>query len=80
MVVVDDYSKFTWVEFIRQKSETKMILPELILKVQNEQKNKVVRIKLDNRNEFCNGVIMDFCVEQVYTTNIQLLVHLHKMM
>ncbi|ERM93380.1 hypothetical protein AMTR_s05704p00000690, partial [Amborella trichopoda] len=41
MVLVDDYSRFTWVEFLRDKSDTFGSFSALILRLQTEKDSKV---------------------------------------
>ena len=63
LVVVDDYSRYTWVRLMKTKDEVNTILSELILLLQNEKGVTVKRIRSDNGTEFCNGFLMDFCAE-----------------
>nr|GEU76744.1 hypothetical protein [Tanacetum cinerariifolium] len=60
LVIVDDYSRFTWVKFLRSKDET----PEVVIKfVQQIQvgPNKTVRyIRTDNGTEFVNQTLTDY--------------------
>ncbi|GKD95791.1 retrovirus-related pol polyprotein from transposon TNT 1-94, partial [Tanacetum coccineum] len=54
LVIVDDYSRFTWVKFLRSKNET----PEFVIKFLKQIQvglNKTVRyIRTDNSTEFVN--------------------------
>ena len=45
LVVVDDYSRFTWMIFMAKKSYTKKRLPELMKLVQNELSLSIVKIR-----------------------------------
>ena len=60
LVIVDDYSRFTWVKFLRTKDET----PEVIIKLIKQLQvllNKTVRIvRLDNGTEFVNKQLTQF--------------------
>nr|GEV32361.1 retrovirus-related Pol polyprotein from transposon TNT 1-94 [Tanacetum cinerariifolium] len=60
LVIVDDYSQFTWVRFLRTKDEA----PEAIIKcIKNFQVylNATVRIvRTDNRAEFVNQTLCEF--------------------
>ncbi|GKC65258.1 retrovirus-related pol polyprotein from transposon TNT 1-94 [Tanacetum coccineum] len=55
LVIVDDYSQFTWVKFLRSKDET----PEVVIKFLNQIQvslNKTIRyIHTDNGTEFVNN-------------------------
>ncbi|MCI14113.1 putative gag-pol polyprotein, partial [Trifolium medium] len=54
-VVVDDFSIFTWVNFIREKSDTFEVFKELCLQIQREKDSGIVRIKSDHGKEFENA-------------------------
>ena len=78
MVLVDDYSRFTWVEFLREKSETFGIFSALILRLQNEKETKVgkvYRIRSDHGREFQNIV---FVINLEFYTNFQIPRHLSR--
>ena len=64
LVVVDDFSKFTWVKFLKKKKETKTAIPDLINLVENESNLKVTSIRSDRGTEFLNEVIQNFCVSK----------------
>lgn len=59
-VVVDDYSRFTWVNFIKEKSEVFEVFKELCQKVQREKDCGIFRIKSDNGKEFENNKFEEF--------------------
>jgi len=48
LVVVEDFSKFTWVNFIREKSDTFESFKELCIQLQREKDRGSVRIKSDH--------------------------------
>nr|GEV81546.1 hypothetical protein [Tanacetum cinerariifolium] len=56
LVIVDDYSRFNWVKFLRSKNET----PEVVIKIIQQIQvglNKTIRyVRTDNGTEF-NGVV-----------------------
>ncbi|GJX15027.1 retrovirus-related pol polyprotein from transposon TNT 1-94 [Tanacetum coccineum] len=60
LVIVDDYSRFTWVKFLRSKDET----PEFVIKFLKQIQaglNKTVRyIRTDNGTEFVNQVLTEY--------------------
>ncbi|GJT07803.1 retrovirus-related pol polyprotein from transposon TNT 1-94 [Tanacetum coccineum] len=60
LVIVDDYSRFTWVKFLRSKDET----PEVVIKFLKQIQiglNKTVRyIRTDNGTEFVNQVLTEY--------------------
>ena len=52
LVIVDDYSCFTWVFFLHDKSEVQGIVKKFIRRVQNEFELKIKNIRSDNGSEF----------------------------
>jgi hypothetical protein len=60
-VVVDDFSRFTWVNFIREKSDTFNVFKDLCIQLQRENDNVIVRIRNDHGREFENAKFTEFC-------------------
>ncbi|GKE43501.1 putative ribonuclease H-like domain-containing protein, partial [Tanacetum coccineum] len=60
----DDYSRFTWVFFLATKDETSEILKNFIKEIENLVDKNVKIIRCDNRTEFKNKVMDDFCREK----------------
>nr|GEX59871.1 putative ribonuclease H-like domain-containing protein [Tanacetum cinerariifolium] len=60
LVVIDDYSRFSWV-FLDTKDETSTILKTFITGIENQINHKVKIIKSDNRTEFKNHDLNQFC-------------------
>jgi transposase InsO family protein len=54
LVIVDDFSRFTWVFFLQDKSETQGTLKRFLRRAQNEFELKVKKIRSDNGSEFKN--------------------------
>nr|GEZ15399.1 hypothetical protein [Tanacetum cinerariifolium] len=61
LVVTDDYSRFTWVFFLASKDETSTILKTFIAGIENLVDHKVKVIRCDNRTEFKNREMNQFC-------------------
>ncbi|CAH9132817.1 unnamed protein product [Cuscuta epithymum] len=61
LVMVDDYSRYTWTVFLTKKNETLQKLPSLLKQLQTEKNMKVRTIRSDRGTEFVNKVIRDFC-------------------
>jgi transposase InsO family protein len=54
LVIVDDYSRFTWVFFLHDKSETQEVLKKFLKRTQNKLAVKVKKIRSDNGSKFNN--------------------------
>ncbi|GJU29873.1 putative ribonuclease H-like domain-containing protein [Tanacetum coccineum] len=61
LVVTDDFSRFSWVFFLATKDETSGILKTFITEIENQLDNKVKVIRSDNRTEFKNSIMNQFC-------------------
>jgi transposase InsO family protein len=64
LVIIDDYSRFTWVVFLQDKSETQVVLKKFLKRAQNEFDTKVKRIRSDNGTEFKNTQVEDYLDEK----------------
>jgi hypothetical protein len=53
-VIINDYSRFTWVFFLYDKSEIQEVLKKFLKRAQNEFDAKVKKIRSDNGSEFKN--------------------------
>jgi transposase InsO family protein len=63
LVIVDDYSRYTWVFFLQEKSEVASIFKKFAKKAQNEFECKIKKIRSDNGKEFDNTNIHEYCDE-----------------
>ncbi|GJX04127.1 retrovirus-related pol polyprotein from transposon TNT 1-94 [Tanacetum coccineum] len=61
LVVTNDFSRFTWVFFLATKDETSGILKSFITRIENLVDHKVKVIRCDNRIEFKNREMNQFC-------------------
>ncbi|GJX86190.1 putative ribonuclease H-like domain-containing protein [Tanacetum coccineum] len=61
LVVIDDYSRFSWVFFLATKDETSGILKTFITGIENQINHKVKIIRCDNGTEFKNNDMNQFC-------------------
>jgi hypothetical protein len=64
LVIVDDCSRFTWVFFLQEKSQTQETLERFLRRAQNEFGLRIKRIRSDNGTEFKNSWIEGFLEEQ----------------
>jgi transposase InsO family protein len=63
LVIVDGFSRHTWVFFLHDKSEVASIFKKFAKKAQNEFDCKIKKIRSDNRKEFDNINIHEYCYE-----------------
>ncbi|GKE10464.1 putative ribonuclease H-like domain-containing protein [Tanacetum coccineum] len=61
LVVIDNFSRFSWVFFLVTKDETSEILKTFITCIENLIDLRVKVIRCDNRTEFKNRVMNQFC-------------------
>ncbi|GJS13992.1 putative ribonuclease H-like domain-containing protein [Tanacetum coccineum] len=61
LVITDDFSRFSWVFFLRTKDETSGILKDFIRQIENQLNQKVKTIRCDNGTEFKNMDIIELC-------------------
>nr|GEX21106.1 retrovirus-related Pol polyprotein from transposon TNT 1-94 [Tanacetum cinerariifolium] len=61
LVLIDNYSRFTWVFFLATKDETSGILKSFITRIENLVDHKVKVIRCDNGTEFKNREMNQFC-------------------
>ncbi|WJX73238.1 hypothetical protein P8452_57046 [Trifolium repens] len=59
--VVNDFTRYTWVNFIREKSDTFDIFKTLSTQVQRDKNCGIVRIRSDHVREFENTIFSDYC-------------------
>jgi transposase InsO family protein len=63
LVIVDDFSRYTWVFFLHDKSEVASIFKKFAKKAQNEFDCKIKKIRSDNGKEFDSTNIHEYCGE-----------------
>ncbi|GJS57087.1 retrovirus-related pol polyprotein from transposon TNT 1-94 [Tanacetum coccineum] len=57
LVIVDDYSRFTWVKFLRSKDEVPEFVIKFIKMIQVRLNATVQNIRIDNGSEFVNQTL-----------------------
>ena len=62
-VIVDDYSRYTWVFFLHDKTEVAACFKKFAKRAQNEFEVKLKKIISDNGKEFDNTNIEAYCDE-----------------
>ncbi|GKA22433.1 retrovirus-related pol polyprotein from transposon TNT 1-94 [Tanacetum coccineum] len=61
LVITDDFSRFSWVFFLRTMDETCAILKDFIIQIENQLNQKVKTIRCDNGIDFKNRDFIELC-------------------
>ncbi|GJZ21729.1 retrovirus-related pol polyprotein from transposon TNT 1-94 [Tanacetum coccineum] len=69
LVIVDEYSRYTWVYFLRKKSQAPEMIMSFIRMVENQNDVKVKQIRTDNGTEFRNHKLESFYDEKGISQN-----------
>ncbi|GJU47129.1 retrovirus-related pol polyprotein from transposon TNT 1-94 [Tanacetum coccineum] len=69
LVVVDDYTRFGWVRFLRTKDETPKVIKKFIILTQRALNATVRYLRTDNGTEFVNKTLTEFCESVGITHN-----------
>jgi transposase InsO family protein len=64
LVIVDDYSHFTWVFFVFDKSEVQGKVKTFIRRAQREFELPIKKVRSDNGSEFRNTYVEEFLDEE----------------
>ena len=60
LVMVDDYSRYTWVNFSKTKYEAPKLIASFLKNIQVKMQLPVQSIRTDNSTEFKNHVLDSF--------------------
>nr|GEV72824.1 retrovirus-related Pol polyprotein from transposon TNT 1-94 [Tanacetum cinerariifolium] len=60
LVIVDDYSRYTWVHFLRTKDEMPEVSKNFLKKISVRLQAHVIIVRTDNRAEFKNHVLKEY--------------------
>ncbi|GKC29307.1 retrovirus-related pol polyprotein from transposon TNT 1-94 [Tanacetum coccineum] len=60
LVIVDDYSRFTWAKCLQSKHEAPAFIINILKMIQVRLKETVRRIRLDNGTEFVNQTLREY--------------------
>jgi IS30 family transposase len=63
LVIVNNYSRYSWVFFLESKDEEFEHFWSLALRLNNEHPNCLKSIRSDNGTEFRNASLDEFCLE-----------------
>ncbi|GJU47291.1 retrovirus-related pol polyprotein from transposon TNT 1-94 [Tanacetum coccineum] len=69
LVIVDDYTRFGWVRFLRTKDETPEVIKKFIILTQRALNATVRYLRTDNGTEFVNKTLTEFCESVGITHN-----------
>ena len=61
MVIVDDFTRYTWVILLKSKSDAPEHVEALCTRLQNEKNMKIVRIHSDHGKKFENSYMESLC-------------------
>ena len=61
LVLIDDYSRYTWVAFISHKDKTFKVFKIISKRIQNEKDLKIKSLRSDHGGEFENESFQKFC-------------------
>nr|GEY91291.1 hypothetical protein [Tanacetum cinerariifolium] len=60
LVIVDDYSRYTWVHFLRTKDETPEVIKNFLKKISIRLQAPVIIFRSDNETEFKNHILKEY--------------------
>ncbi|GJT78242.1 retrovirus-related pol polyprotein from transposon TNT 1-94 [Tanacetum coccineum] len=70
LVIVDDYSRFTWVKFLRSKDEAPDFIIKFLKMIQVRLKVTVRRIRTDNGTKFVNQTLREYYERIIETIHV----------
>ena len=69
LVIVDEYSRYTWIYFLTKKSQAAEMIMSFVRNIENQNDIKVKQIRTDNGTEFKNQDLECFCDEKGISQN-----------
>jgi hypothetical protein len=61
LVSVDDYSRWTWVKFLKSKDNAYNVFSNFYTQIQSEKEMKILKVRSDHGGEFENEPFETFC-------------------
>jgi hypothetical protein len=61
MVIVDDYSRKTWVYLLKEKSDALATFKQFVVMAERESDRKVKAVRSDRGGEFTSGAFKEYC-------------------
>ncbi|GKA44569.1 retrovirus-related pol polyprotein from transposon TNT 1-94 [Tanacetum coccineum] len=68
LVIINDYSRYTWVFFLHTKDEAPDMIINFIIQIQRSLKAQVLKVRSDNGTEFKNKKLRSFYANEYYQT------------
>nr|GEW04021.1 retrovirus-related Pol polyprotein from transposon TNT 1-94 [Tanacetum cinerariifolium] len=78
LVIVDDYSRYTWTLFLRSKDETLEVLKEFLMMIQRNLQAPMITVRTDRGTEFLNKTLNAFLKKKELSIKHLLLEHLNR--
>jgi hypothetical protein len=79
LVIIDDYSRYSWIFFLESKDEVFENFQSLALRLNNEHPNYLKAIRNDNDTEFRNAFLMSFVLSMGLISSFPLRAFLNRM-
>jgi len=79
LVIVDDYSRWSWIRFLKSKDDSYDVFSKFYIQVQSEKELKILKVRSDHGGEFENAPFEIFCEKHGIVIN-SLLLELHSKM
>ncbi|GJU23934.1 retrovirus-related pol polyprotein from transposon TNT 1-94 [Tanacetum coccineum] len=64
LVIVDDYSRYTWTLFLRSKDETPEVLKDFLMMIQRNLQAQVISVRTDRGTKFLNKTLHAYFKEE----------------
>nr|GFB01486.1 retrovirus-related Pol polyprotein from transposon TNT 1-94 [Tanacetum cinerariifolium] len=78
LVIVDDYSRYTWTLFLRSKDETPKVLKDFLTMIQRNLQAPVITVRTDRGTDFLNKTLNAFSKKKELSNKLLLLEHLNR--
>ncbi|GJT22537.1 retrovirus-related pol polyprotein from transposon TNT 1-94 [Tanacetum coccineum] len=64
LVIIDDYSRYTWTHFLRSKDETPQVLIDFLKLIQRGLQAQVITVRTDSGTKFLNKILHAYFKEE----------------